>query len=542
MQVYPARAKPIPQTAQAAPNAVRALNFGARSQFGPYPNTVSSNTPQTVPIQRQTEDGEEDDGLLAPIFGRAGGQSRQNFMREQASKAYRAGNTAPQIDFSDTLYRTVPSDPNRVAGALDHRWSDIGGGRYNDPGNRMIYGSPSARESIGEMGAYGSMADQTMVEFDYKANIDATTGRGGVADVRGNLSSLGVTESALTAHKGGSGPDFWHRLAGEDPYLHSRAVGQGAVDAGASGLRVPSATGGNQVNIIPTNTDPSQVAYRQHTPYDGAGRPTTTIVDPTKVNAMPAGGATAPGPHPVHTDPNFAANSPKATNRAGSARYGALAAGGMSAVRNFDAWMDGEMSGAEALGRTGVDAGLGGLTGVADDFLTPRLGGGLRGGLKAGGVIDAATSGLFSTWDNAGAYERGDVTAGEATANVLVDTGVGVSSGLAGAAAGAAIGSVIPVAGTAIGAGIGFLGGMAGSYLANEVFSNDTLGGWLGLEGEDGEGISISDAAKAGLGGVLNNFDDSLSGAWEGIAGAKDTISDTASGAWGAISDWWNDD
>jgi hypothetical protein len=308
-----------------------------------------------------------------------------------------------------------------------------------------------------------------------------------------------------------------HALTGEDPYLHSRALGRGASDAGASGIQVPSATGGNQVNIIPVNTDPSQVTYQQHIPYDASGNPTPAIIDPTRVNSMPGGYDPYPIGHLVHADPDYAAHSSGRTQRAGSGRYGALAAGGMAAVRNL---MDGELSAAD-VGSIGFEAGVGGLSGMANDALTPRMGGGFRGGLKGGAIVDAVTSGLFSTWDNAGAYERGDIGAGQATANVVVDTGVGIGSGWAGAAAGAAIGSVIPVAGTAVGAGIGFLAGMAGSYLANEL----------------AHGSGFTDWAKEGLGGVLGNYDESLAGMWGGIAGARNSISETAGNAWSGVKE-----
>ena len=475
-----------------------------------------SNSPQ---IQRQEEEGErQNENLLASsVFGRAGAQGRENFVRTQAGRAYQAGLQAPQVDFDGTLNRTVPSQPSRLGGVFDHRWSDQGGGRYNDPGMRLIYGSPSAAESIGEMQAYGSMADKTRVEFNYNASVDPTTGKGGVADISNNLSQLGLTSEALTARKGGQGADFWHRLTGEDPYLHSRALGRGASDAGASGIHVPSATGGNQVNIIPVNTGPSQVTYQQHIPYDASGNPTPAVIDPTRVNSMPSGSAPAPARHPVHADPDYAAHSAGRTQRAGSGRYGALAAGGMAAFQNL---RDGELSAAD-VGSIGINAGVGGLSGMANDALTPRMGGGFRGGLKGGAIVDAVTSGLFSTWDNAGAYERGDIGAGQATANTIVDTGVGVGSGLAGAAAGAAIGSVIPVAGTAVGAGVGFLAGMAGSYLANELAHRSGFTDW----------------AKEGLGGWLGNYDESLAGAWDGIAGARNSISEGVGNAWNGIQE-----
>jgi len=207
--------------------------------------------------------------------------------------------------------------------------------------------------------------------------------------------------------------------------------------------------------------------------------------------------------------------------RGGSAPYAALGAGGMSAWHNFNAVQNGEMSIEQAIGDTALNTGIGGASGLADDFLTPRLGGGVRGALKGGAILDAVTSAGFSAWDNAGAYERGDIGAGQATANTIVDTGVGVGSGLAGAAAGAAIGSVIPVAGTAVGAGVGFLAGMAGSYLTHELANRSGFTDW----------------AKEGLGGWLGNYDENLAGGWDVIAGARNSISETAGNAWSGIKE-----
>jgi hypothetical protein len=142
-------------------------------------------------------------------------------------------------------------------------------------------------------------------------------------------------------------------------------------------------------------------------------------------------------------------------------------------------------------------------------------------GMKGGAIVDAVTSGVFSTFENGEAYRDGKVTAGQATANVAVDTGVGVASGLAGMAAGAAIGSVIPVAGTLVGGLIGFGAGMVGSWLAKSAMDGSGLSGW----------------AKEGLGGVLNNFNQPLGKAWDWTSEQTAAISDTTSKAWNATAD-----
>lgn len=472
-----------------------------------------------------------------PVTGNAGALGREALVQTQSQRAYDAGLHAPHVDYNGPLYRTVPN--NRWSSYVNHLFTDQGGGRYNAPGNRILYGSSSATENVGEMAAYAKpghhpMENNTQVELNYNAHVDPATGRGGVADISGHLNELGLSRAALTEPKGGGGAHrtWLSRLTGEDPYLHTRALGQGVVDSGASGMRVPSATGGNQINPIPVNTDPQQLQYRQHVDFDGHGNPGPVHADPAHLSQH-APGSSGPGvmpdghaPIPVHNklNPTHAEHftveqSPGRTQRAGSTRYAAggaaLASLGGDLYDRFVGHKDvsvGDMAG-HAAANTGV-ATLGSL--ANDRLLTPRLGGGLRGAMKGGAVVDAVTSGLFSTWDNAAAYREGRENAGQATANVAVDTGVGVGAGLAGAAAGAAIGSVIPIAGTAVGAGVGFLAGMAGSYLARTLADKSGFTDW----------------AKRGLGGALQRFNRPLGKAWDGISSATNWMGNTASNAW----------
>lgn len=508
--------------------------------------------------------GNTDHELPPEVGGVAGAQGRERFVRAQEARAHQAGRNAPQGDFNGTVHRTVPT--SRWEGYANHLYSDIGGGRYNAPGQRMIYTSPSAAESIGEMHAYGGLNNQTRVEMNYSAQNDPATGRGGVADVSGNLGELGLTRGALTTEKGGGtnpfdfgwlpdraknflgaqvkryGPNPLNLLTGESPYLHSRALGQGAQEAGASALRVPSATGGNQIDVLAANTDPHQLQYLRHTPHDAAGSPQPTVVDPAHAvqhapgsggrGVMPAGNAPHPAGHPGLANPDFAQTSPGRTQRASGARYGAIGSGVMAGFNNF---RDGEVSASDVAGVAGHTV-LGAGSGLATDALErgianragQRLGQGVVGravpGAAAGGLISAVTSGAFSTWDNADAYRNGEVSASQATANVAVDTGVGLGAGLAGAAAGAAIGSVIPVAGTAVGAVVGFGAGMLGSYLASEAAHRSGASGW----------------AKNKLGGALANYEKPLGRAWNGISQTTHAIGESVSNAGHAVADGAN--
>jgi hypothetical protein len=79
----------------------------------------------------------------------------------------------------------------------------------------------------------------------------------------------------------------------------------------------------------------------------------------------------------------------------------------MSAWRDVEAVRDGKMTAGQAVADTALNTGVGGASGLANDALARRLGGGMRGGLKGGAIVDALTSGAFSTWDNAKAVREG---------------------------------------------------------------------------------------------------------------------------------------
>ncbi|MGI8554875.1 MAG: hypothetical protein ACR2LT_00745, partial [Pyrinomonadaceae bacterium] len=75
-------------------------------------------------------------------------------------------------------------------------------------------------------------------------------------------------------------------------------------------------------------------------------------------------------------------------------------------------------------------------------------------------IIGGVVNGAFSSYDQIGAFKRGEVTGSQAIGTVAGEVGVGVAAGLTGAAAGAAIGSIVPIAGTAVGAVAGFVVGV----------------------------------------------------------------------------------
>jgi hypothetical protein len=171
--------------------------------------------------------------------------------------------------------------------------------------------------------------------------------------------------------------------------------------------------------------------------------------------------------------------------------------------------MSGEnISAGQMAGDTTLGAGTGALGGVAQDVIESRLApalGGPLSGVAGGGIVGGLTSGLFSTWNNAGAFNDGQESASQATANVLVDGGIGLGAGASGAALGAAIGSIVPGAGTAIGAGVGFLAGTLGSMAVNALADGSGFRQWADKEvGGLIEGLGAEDTLKQVWGGIGN--------------------------------------
>jgi F0F1-type ATP synthase membrane subunit b/b' len=75
-------------------------------------------------------------------------------------------------------------------------------------------------------------------------------------------------------------------------------------------------------------------------------------------------------------------------------------------------------------------------------------------------IIGGVVNGAFSSYDQIGAFNRGEVTGSQAIGTVVGEVGIGLAAGATGAAAGAAIGSIVPIAGTAVGAVVGFVVGV----------------------------------------------------------------------------------
>lgn len=469
--------------------------------------------------------------------GVAGAMGREGAVQSQLGAAYNLGRNAPQVDYNGSIFRNTNSQ--YTSGVYDATRSTGGNGmRYNAggaQGEQLIYTSPSLAESIGEMHAYRSdanptgMANRTMVESNFTATTSG--GRGGVADVSTVAASEGMS-GALTAPKGSSNGPWYYRMFGESPYSMPQQVGKGATDSGASAMRVPSATGGNQIDIIPRNTNANQITPLEVTPYDAAGQPMASSRNVSGINNM------VPDASPLNE--GMLTDRPGGGLRGSGVRYGAIGGGVMSLGTDLYRMANGEDL---SFGQVALDTGLGTATGAGGAYAAEQL---MERGLSmrgAGGAVGGVLEGGMSLWNNANAYSNGEIDGGHALANVAVDTGVGIGAGIAGAELGALIGSVVPGAGTAIGAGLGFVGGLVGSWLVHELVEGTGVGDWakenLGNAfNAIGEGAGAAwDGAKE-LGGQAWDGAKALGGqAWDGLQTAGGAIANTAGAAWEGAKD-----
>lgn len=171
---------------------------------------------------------------------------------------------------------------------------------------------------------------------------------------------------------------------------------------------------------MPRNTAPSQFRPLDRVPYDATGRP------------GPVESAATSRPMPRDLTParlGMLEMPAGQAGRAGSVRYGA-AGGGVAAVGSDLVRMSrGEnVSGGEVLTNAATATAVGWGSARAFDALAPRLGGGMTGAVRAGGVVGGVLEGGMSLVNNAEAYRSGQETASQATANTRVDTSIGIGA------------------------------------------------------------------------------------------------------------------
>lgn len=473
------------------------------------------------------------------VAGIAAAGGREGLVQALQARAYEAGRVAPQQAFDGTLYRAVPT--RFEAGMLDHNFGSPG--RYNAGGQGMLYTSPDAASMLHENAAYASggrhpLADKTVLEMGLRATPDAN-GRGGVSHLAEGARRVGLPTEAFTEAKGGRSPSLLHQLTGEHPYTLPQQAAKGASDAGAAALRAPSATGGEQIDIVPRNAQPGQLTPQRITRHDAAGNaaPTqsaTGVVKPMPADARPyvdgplnkaagvrpamqAGtparlaaadapgrplgaasqGPEAPAGHRAGQLRQGLTGAQEGYPRAASTRYGAVGGAAATLIDAGVRTVRGEQVSARQLaGETAGHAALGGGAAKAVDLLTPRM-----GLVKAGGAVGALVQAGVSGYSNVQAYRAGEINGSRAVANTVVDTGTALAAGAAGAWVGGAVGSVVPVAGTAVGAVVGFGVGVGVHYAIGAL---DKASG-------------VTSAAKDALAAGLESLGDGASKAWNAI-------------------------
>lgn len=428
---------------------------------------------------------QSEDGGLSPAFaGVSAAVGREGLVQALQDKAYRAGREAPQHATDVHVMRAVGTA--HEAGVLDHKFGSAG--RYNAPGQRMLYTAPDVASVLHEGAAYAkdgqhALAGKSVVELNFRATLDAA-GKGGVSDIAEGARRVGLPVSALTEPKGGKPPSLLNQLTGEHPYTLSQQASKGASDMGATALRAPAATCDAQIDILPRNAQPHQITPLQVTRYDATGRvtagpPAAGLVRPMPVDTQPyvdgplskrAGDRSAANQAPeaagttrVDRARQFLTDAQAGYPRASSVRYGA--AGGAAAAlidAGVRASRGEQVDGVRVAGDAAQATALGGVAAKAVDGLAPRVG---RFGLvKAGGAVGAVLQAGVSGVDNVQAYRAGKISGARAAANTVVDTGTALVAGGTGAAVGAAVGSVVPIAGTAVGAVTGFVVGVGVHY------------------------------------------------------------------------------
>jgi LysM repeat protein len=482
--------------------------------------------------------------LSPAVAGISAAGGREGLVQALQTRAYDAGRVAPQQPFDATVYRAVPT--RFEGGALDHNFGSPG--RYNAGGQGMLYTSPDAASMLHENAAYASagqhpLADKSVIELGVRA-APGPDGRGGVADLAEGARRQGLPLSAFTETKGGQSPSLLHQLTGEHPYTLPQQASKGASDAGAVALRAPSATGGQQIDIVPRNAQPHQVMPQQVTRYDSHGNVASSVnaggvVQPMPADARPyadgpldkSAGTRPPMQAGTGGPPRLAAAStpgqplgaanqgPEAPQagrtaqlrqgltgaqegypRAASTRYGAVGGGAATLIDAGVRAARGErVDASDVATATATNVAVGGGAAKAVDLLTPRL-----GLVKAGGAVGGLVQAGVSGYSNVQAYRAGEISGSRAVANTVVDTGTAVAAGAAGAWVGAAVGSVVPVAGTAVGAVVGFGVGVGAHYAI----------------------------------GALDKATGLTSAAKDALASGLESVSDGASKAWNAIKPW----
>jgi hypothetical protein len=514
------------------------------SDLTAFANSVARFAPPDVAADFAQQPGNTNPSSALSV-GLAGAAGREQFVGAQVNQAANAAWHQPATSFDGDLYRAVPT--SRFQTYADHTWSAAG--RYNAPAQSALYTAPSLADVQAEAANYSGLDNNSVVRSRFSGQL---------LDLR---SLPNVVPEALTEPYGsqGSHRTVLSRLTGEDPYTITRSVADQARLRGLNGVIAPANQGNTNVALFPDDPNApaagagrlqSGLTYLDQQDFAGRGTPTpyrAAGVAPPPVDVTPNRSSPAVD---ISTYTNKVTTDAADHSRAGGARYGAAGAGIVTLV---DDVKTGHFDG----GQLAMNVAGGAAFGHADTMLSraidraitppvapPNVAGSalvdasvsdagaatravsVAAGLSSAGIIGGVVSGGVSIWTQADAVKNHQVAAGQATANVVVDTGVGVATGLAGAAAGAAVGSVVPIAGTAVGAVVGFAVGMGVGWVAQHS--------------------GAINAAKQALGRTLtDHFEKPLQKAWDVAAKGVDavksagaTVAHAASSAWHAATSW----
>ena len=478
----------------------------------------------------------------AALTGLAGAAGRDQYVGAQIAKAERAARVQPTTMFDGELYRALTA--RYTLDVADHTHSDPG--RYNALGQTAFYASPDLDAVKVEANNYVGLKDRSVVRGTFQ---------GEVLDLR---ATPGVAASALMQPYGlkGAKRDRLSKLTGEDAYTLPRALGDVARERNLSGVIAPA--NGTSVNyaLFPDNPNrPATGPGRFETGYRPIDYATYDATGPIATGQFNVPHASVPDTKPNELSPlgltNGVSNGVKgyvgklridadAHTRATGVRYGLAGALTVSLA-------EGVVAGDIDVKKIAVDTALGAASARAETTLAhgleraftaapvpPNVAGvttaleanaaaraairppTLAAGAGAAGVVGAVLAGGVTTWQDADAVRTHKMTAGQATADVAVQTGIGLGSAAAGAATGAAVGSVVPVVGTAAGALVGFGVGMATSYVAQHSHA-------------------LHEAQREAGEYLTRHYEQPLQHAWQHVSTVVDRVNTATTNGWNAV-------
>ncbi|MDR7333416.1 LysM peptidoglycan-binding domain-containing protein [Roseateles asaccharophilus] len=290
----------------------------------------------------------EESGLSPAVAGIAGAVGREGLVGVLQGKAYEAGRRAPQQAFSGTVLRSVPTA--HEGGVLDHNFGSPG--RYNAPGQGMLYTAPDAASVLHEGAAITPLS---LTRYDANGHVASTGKAAGL--VRAMPADPRAYADGPLAKTAGdrSTPAAGHENPQKKADGPIDRLRQGANGAQQGYTRASSARYGAAGGAAATLIDASLRAGRGE--QVAAAEVAGAVAQNTALGAAGAKGVDALAPKLGRFG----------MVKAGGA-VGALVQAGVSGIDNAQAYRAGQTSGARAVANTVVDTGTAaaaGATGAA---------------------------------------------------------------------------------------------------------------------------------------------------------------------------------